>query len=96
MRLVETTLASFFVQCNIFFIDRPDQSKNIHAAQSFACHESVIAPRQRLARLQLAPEVQVSCTTTSSKPGKRGSSRWKIQRASTSLVGFSSPSMSLR
>lgn len=54
------------------------------------------AARQKLARVQLAPDVQVSWTTTLSKPGKRGSRRFQIHRASISLVGFSNPSISLR
>ena len=42
------------------------------------------------------PEVQVSLMTTRSSCGRSGFSRRQIQRASTSLVGFSRPSISFR
>src|SRR5580658_8596879 len=42
------------------------------------------------------PDVHVSRTTISDRSGSEGTSRSQIHRARTSLVGFSSPSISLR
>ena len=42
------------------------------------------------------PEVHVSRTTTCDSSGSAGCTRSQIQRASTSLVGFSRPSISFR
>ena len=40
--------------------------------------------------------LHVSCTITAARSGRLGASRCQIQRANTSDVGFSNPSISLR
>lgn len=76
--------------CNAASQVQSGQTSRSHA------YRSISARIQKLERVQLAPDVQVSCTTTLSSPTRRGARRVKIQRDSISLVGFSSPSISFR